>query len=800
MKKTLDFILTFLTKAELKQASPCSSGLMKTFLIMILCLFSLQTIMGFNTQAGTPELNSENNTEQLVLNTPAFGTDIVYLYDVNYLLLTWQWPSNLSEEMKTNILLELTDDPSFSSPTCKFYPDNGTNGTIVSAESLNKFLLDNNPHACDYPSITVYARCTSNDYVSNVIEMYVKAYSTKYDPMPQPWYFVGDGISSNNWDNSVSGLGASMFPMNILDDGNSRFTGYFNSGDCFKLIGVPGYWDMQISSYDNGPYNLYYGDYGNNINIYEDGWYTFEINTKDKTASGKKADDVEWFPARDIYICSDNYGSNFMSMMPCDASNGYNHVWFARMTFDNDDYVQFSYYKIDEEILMGATGFPFEFAVNGNQKIPVKAGSYVVFFDHLTGYYQFNDASTGLLAEPLSSGDDSTILPVSEIPTINIANITTETVKVCDFTVPQDAEIIRINLQIANQVFLTMDANGEVDTETLKNTVANLYGKYGKHDMKGVVTMEYIQRDLIRQLSSDPFVISVRMPSLPVEEHYYYIGNLTGWDSNNTSMPMTCLSGDQWATDPRFYIDIPLEKNQEDWFCIFPASAQTSDNFWENVVRPNDPEALSGNIDISDSGIAWHLQAPEVDCIFRLTLDFNEATYEITMISKPVEEHYYYIGNRTEWDPNNTSSPMTCLSGDQWASDPRFYIDIPMQSGVEEWFAFFPESAQESDNFWYNIIRPSDSEAMSGNFTDLGYGNSWHLQAPEQDCTYRLTLDFNQRTYFITMVSPVSTAIASAQTDRKNAPAYDLQGRRISSATPLRKGIYIIDGKKVVVK
>ena len=799
----MNSILPFLAKTELKQVSASSSGTTKTFLIMILCLFSLQTIMGFNTQAVTPELNSENNTDQLVLNTPAFGNDIVNLHSVNFLRLSWQWPSNLPDEMKTDILLELSANPSFSSPTWTLFPANGADEMMVVAEHLNKFLFDNDPQASDYPSITVYARCTSNDYVSNVIEMNVKVYSTKYDPMPQPWYFVGEGIGINDWDNRVLALGASMFPMNILDDGNSRFTGYFNSGERFKLVGVPGQWDIQISSYDGGPYNLIYGDYGgDNINIYEDGWYTFEVNMKNKTASGKKVDDVEWFPVREIFINSDKYGSNFISMNACDATNGYNHVWYARVTFDNDDFVQFSYNRDNSEILMGATGFPFEFAVNGNQKIPVKAGSYVVFFDHLTGYYQFNDASTGLLAEPLSTDNDTAVLPVSSLPTISLANITTETVKVCDFTLPQEAEIISIKLQVANQVFLSMNANGEVNTETLKNTVASLYGQYGRHDMGSVVTMEYLQRDLVRLLSSDPFVVSVKMPSLPVEEHYYYIGNKTEWNFNDNSMPMTCLSGDQWASDPRFSIDIPLQKGQEDWFAIFPASAQTSDNFWSCVVRPNDSEAMSGTIDICDSGIAWHLKAPEQDCIYRLTLDFNEATFELIMIStKPVEEHYYYIGNLTGWDSNNTSMPMTCLSGDLWASDPRFYIDIPLQGGQEEWFAIFPASAQTSSDFWYNIIRPSDSEAMSGNFTDLGYGNSWHIPASDQDCIYRLTLDFNQRTYIITMVSPVATAITSAQADRKNAPAsYDLQGRRISSATPLKKGIYIFDGKKVVVK
>ena len=774
----------------------------KTIFTTILCLVSMQVTLGINTQAATPRLNAGNTSDQLVLNTPAFGTDVVDLQGIDYLHLSWQRPSALSGETQNDIILELSNNPSFSAHTWLEYAASGSNEMFFSAKILNSFLLDNDPQAYCSPSVTVYARCMSNEYVSNVIEMNVKVFSTKYDPMPQPWYFVGQGIGSNDWYNDVWGLGNSMYPMNILDDGSSRFTGYFYSGDNFKLVGVPGQWDMQIGSSDEGPYNLTFDSYNNyNISIKEAGWYTFEVDTKNRTASGKNGDGSEWFSASDIYINSDNNGNHFMEMSPCDETNDYNHVWFSRMTFNNDDFIQFSYNQDGTEMLMGATGFPFEFAVNGNQKIPVKAGSYVVFFDHLTGYYQFNDGTTGLLAAP-STSNDAAAIPVSAIPNIDLSNTTTNDVKVCDFTLPQDAEFSFATLSIANRVYLSMNDNGEVNTGLLKDAVANLFGKYGQHEIECVVNIAYQQRDLVKQYSSDPFLVSVVMPKMPVEEHYYYIGNQTGWDPSNTTMPMTCLSGDQWATDPRFYIDIPIEKGQEDWFCIFPASAQTSSNIWSSVVRPSSSEAKSGHIDIADTGISWHLTASEQACTYRLILDFNKASYELIMISgRPVEQKYYYVGDRTGWTEGDTSMPLTCLSGDQWATDPRFYIDLPMEKGRDEWFAVFPESALSSDNFWYNILRPCNSEAMSGYFDDMGYGNAWHILAPEQDCTYRLTLDFNQRTYDITTAPSVATAIAPVQTDRKKAPAtYDLQGRRISSATPLKKGIYIIDGKKVVVK
>lgn len=772
----------------------------KTLFATILCLLSVQVTSGINTQAATPQLNAGNNSDQLILNTPAFGTDVVNLQEIVYLHFSWQRPSNLSGETQNDIILELSNNPTFSLHTWKQYEASGSNEMFFSAKTLNSYLLDVDPQAYRYPSFTVYARCLSDEYVSNVIEMNVKVYSKKYDPMPQPWYFVGDGIGSFDWYNDVSGLGNSMYPMNILEDGTSRFTGYFHSGDNFMLVGVPGQWEMHIGSSDDGPYNLSFDGYGNNISVNESGWYTFEVDTKNRTALGKNADDSEWFSVGDIFINSDNNGNHFVKMSPCDETNEYNHVWFAQMRFYDNDFIQFSYIKDGSEMLMGASGFPFDFVVSDNQKIPVKAGSYVVFFDHLTGYYQFNDATTGLLAAPLTSNDAAAI-PVSSIPNIDLSHTTTNDVKVCDFTLPQDAELSFATLSVANQEYLSMNANGEVNTRLLKDAVANLYGKYGQHKIECVVKIAYQQRDLVKEYSPDSYLMSVMMQKMPVEEHYYYIGNQTGWDRSNTTMPMTCLSGDQWATDSRFYIDIPIEKGQEDWFCIFPASAQTSDEFWGNVVRPRSSEDKSGSINIADTGISWHLTASEQACTYRLILDFNKATYQLVMNCRPVEQKYYYIGDRTGWTEGDTSMPLTCLSGDQWATDPRFYIDLPMEKGRGEWLAVFPESAISSDNFWYNIIRPCEFEAMSGYFDDMGYGNSWHVLAPEQDCTYRLTLDFNQRSYDITTVPTVATSIAPVVTDRKKVPAtYDLQGRRISTATSLKKGIYIIDGKKVVVK
>ena len=117
----------------------------KTVFTTILCLLSMQVTLGINTQAATPQLNAGNNSDQLVLNTPAFGTDVVDLQSVDYLHLSWQRPSALSGETQNDILLELSNNPSFSSLTWRENAPSGSNETFFSAKILNSFLLDNDP-------------------------------------------------------------------------------------------------------------------------------------------------------------------------------------------------------------------------------------------------------------------------------------------------------------------------------------------------------------------------------------------------------------------------------------------------------------------------------------------------------------------------------------------------------------------------------------------------------------------------------------------------------------------------------
>ena len=569
--------------------------------------------------------------DELILNTPAFGNDIIDLKTIDAMRLSWQRPSNLPEENKAGIGLELSLSPDFLEPKKTIIPSEDACEALIDAHELNAWLQSYDGKAYELTSVTVYAHCFMRNGTSNNVELNVKAYDNTYEQMPQPWYFIGESIGQYHWMNSVEGLGLSMFPMNINTDGSSTFTGYFSSGDMFLIVNTPGSWDTVVRSNDGSPYSLSILDWGDNINISEDGWYTFNVYPQWNYATCNKADDQEWPLYTSMAMTSGLRGSVFTVMTSCNPNNPNNHIWYARMTFDKDDAVTF---LLDGNASkqVGGLEFPFGYATDDTQSIPVVAGDYVVFFDDMTGYYQFTDATTGQLPQILSY--NYRVLELTPQPLVSLVDVTTPMLKLCDLVLPSDAEVSNIRLTINDQVF-EMNAQGEVENEPFIEIMTRLLGQLGRYSVEAQVTLNCMERDLYYTMVSEPFTLTLQMFFFPVEEHYYYIGGKTIWDFNNLTMPLTCLSGDQWQTDPRFQIDIPIAAGEEDYFNVFPESATTGSDPWNCVVRPEwnkTSPPCEGTIILGNDGGTWNIPAETIDKTYRLTLDFLAGTYSLVEI------------------------------------------------------------------------------------------------------------------------------------------------------------------------
>ena len=605
--------------------------------------------------------------DELVLNTPAFGSDIVDLSLVRALRLNWQRPSNLPENGKAGISIELSLNPEFSTPKLTLQPDDDAYELLVDAQELNSFLQSNNSQAYQYTSVCVYARCLTRNAVSNTVVLNVKAYDNTYEQMPQPWYFIGNCIGKVEWNNSVSGLGTSMFPTNINADGSSVFTGYFREGDSFVLVNTPGSWESVVRSYDGSPYNLSISESGDNINIFETGWYTFHVYPQWSSAYSEMVSDQGWPLYESMTMASGFRGSVITEMQSCNLGNPNNHVWYARMTFDADDNLSFLPAG-NYSAKVGGTGFPFGNATDASQTIPVKAGNYVVFFDDMTGSYQFTDADTGLLPKLFERGHLTA--EVTPEALIHLTEIDGETVKLCDISLPAGTEMSTLRLTIGKQEF-SLNAQGEVNASEFVDAMIVLFGQYGQHTVEAQVSFTAMVNDLVSEYKSEPFTLTIQLLSMSVEEHYYYIGGLTYWDFNRT-MPMTCLSGDQWIIDPRFQIIIPVAANTDEYFCIFPESALDSDDPWSTVIRPAgvvEPPS-EDSFGVTDFYGSWHIPLADHDTTYQLTLDFNQGTYtfsEIENIATAIPQSVYDVSPMRQ----QVFNLQGCRIGDLVPSHPR---------------------------------------------------------------------------------------------------------------------------------
>ena len=76
-------------------------------------------------------------------------------------------------------------------------------------------------------------------------------------------------------------------------------------------------------------------------------------------------------------------------MTPVDTWDGAKpHVWKYDLTTDTDTEVKF---LVDSSWNpnQGGSGFPYGWGANNGGNIAVKAGSYTVIFNDITGYYHF---------------------------------------------------------------------------------------------------------------------------------------------------------------------------------------------------------------------------------------------------------------------------------------------------------------------------------------------------------------------------------------------------------------------------
>ena len=220
-------------------------------------------------------------------------------------------------------------------------------------------------------------------------------------PGPEPidmWYLTGDRVGSNPWENQgVSSIGRGLIPLYPVGEFNNNgkgqlsYTGFFGANDAIMLIHHPGSnddcWGMKPSGvFGQG------GEEITGIKTGNDGYYTILAYTTTNRfyILPYSGDTPNTFNTINIVGYHSDWAVtdptyNMTKLNP----EKENHNWiFRNFTLANDSEVKFAADN-DWANNWGATAFPFGQGELNGPNIPVAAGTYDVYFNDITGQYNF---------------------------------------------------------------------------------------------------------------------------------------------------------------------------------------------------------------------------------------------------------------------------------------------------------------------------------------------------------------------------------------------------------------------------
>ena len=234
---------------------------------------------------------------------------------------------------------------------------------------------------------------------SNVITLSTIPYYIELKPAdPALWWLIGADIADGSWGGD---MGKCVIPMQTMDgaeydsktgDGEIQWIGYLG-GSGFKLRGaLDDGWATQWGQGDAfGSYKKNDGGSGN-ITVPAPGLYKVTLNTKSDDPTVEAYDgSAPVFSGMAISGSFNGWGDTPMN--PC--STGWeNHDWYLSYTFAAGDEVKIKQadswdYNKGGAFVNYSQGMYVYGVGNGPNMVMAEAGTYMIFFNDITGYIRF---------------------------------------------------------------------------------------------------------------------------------------------------------------------------------------------------------------------------------------------------------------------------------------------------------------------------------------------------------------------------------------------------------------------------
>ena len=327
-------------------------------------------------------------------------------------------------------------------------------------------------------------------------------------------------------------------------------------------------------------------------------------------------------------------------------------------------------------------------------------------------YTDWGKPQTSSPEEAVAFGDNGSI---SGVQAINLADVTTPTVKVANIVAPTGgsgykASEFQLTLGGAS---LSMNEAGEVSTEELQNVIVTNYGKAPQQREFTAKALAWISNGHNSvKIESGSITVQATPKAANIEQRYYLAGDIFA-DGYNKDVVMTHAfthSDNNVWDDPNFSIEVKVTEANKS-FMIIPASSLEKSDIREGAFGSgSEKESLASNgkaITIEKAGK------------YNITVNMEKLTYKIE--AKPAT--LFLTGSEYNW--GNTASDWKQLIQYN-GSDETFWTMIYFSEG--EMFKFAPQAAW-ADDFGPDIT--IEDHAGSGIATDgnnLKVGKAgWYL-------------------------------------------------------------------------
>ena len=382
---------------------------------------------------------------EFVLNTPVYANQLLDLRTSKHISLTWSQPNVTDKGAPLAgvgfYAIQVSKDGKFTASVAEAAADK-TGKTVadyieleekyfstavdVNAEALDKAIntlfaweSEDNMPAKQELHLRVYAHFAGTNapledgsvsIASNVVKVQVAPYYIELSDAPVALnYIVGQDVAGS-WSNNVADAGKGLLPFFPIANanydkktglGSVSYTGYFADKAEFKVFS-PKYsadgksfaWDYAYVGVEGTPGTARYrdgGDDGPNITAPKAGYYTIVIDNVKHTFTMTEATEIDETEKGSIGIVGEfsSWDNDVVMTAASTAANGKNHVWTAELKLEKASEVKFRANAKWDLSWGSATVLPYGVATKGGPNMKLKKGTYKVYFNDLTGQYNF---------------------------------------------------------------------------------------------------------------------------------------------------------------------------------------------------------------------------------------------------------------------------------------------------------------------------------------------------------------------------------------------------------------------------